>query len=99
MDDLVRPRLYDEHPVHRPGKNTDIRETANVDATEVVERVLTSRELALSARWGDTMNFPLGHTVMTANSKNQRATRVNGRGRPVMDYLAKEMVCSVLEFK
>eukprot|EP00578_Thalassiosira_sp_NH16_P013875 CAMPEP_0181123944 /NCGR_PEP_ID=MMETSP1071-20121207/26195_1 /TAXON_ID=35127 /ORGANISM="Thalassiosira sp., Strain NH16" /LENGTH=629 /DNA_ID=CAMNT_0023209171 /DNA_START=221 /DNA_END=2110 /DNA_ORIENTATION=+ len=61
--------------------------------------ILTSRELAQSTMHGDSINFPMGHGVMVANSKNEKYSQANSQGRPVMDRLAKDMVHDVLEFE
>ncbi|KAL7545444.1 hypothetical protein ACHAWF_008791 [Thalassiosira exigua] len=63
------------------------------------ECILTSQELAQSTYAGDTLHFPLGHTVMVANSKNEKYSQLNSQGRPVMDKLAEDLVDSVLEFE
>jgi len=61
--------------------------------------ILTSQELAASTNSGDSFHFPLGHTVMVANSKSEQYSKLNSQGRPVMDRLAENMVESVLEFE
>ena len=66
-----------------------------VDANELI---LTSQELAQSTNAGDSIDFPLGHTVMVANSKNEKYSELNSQGRPVMDKLARDMVQEILGF-
>ena len=61
--------------------------------------ILTSQELAASTNAGDSLNFPLGHTVMVANSKNEKYSQLNSQGRPVMDRLAEDMVAHVLGYE
>jgi hypothetical protein len=36
---------------------------------------------------------------MVANSKNERYSRMNSAGRPVMDKLAKDMIDDILKFE
>ena len=55
LDDLIRKRLS---------------ENGNVEGgTERQKCILTSSELFESSRTGDSINIPLGHAVMVANSK------------------------------
>ncbi|KAL7533086.1 hypothetical protein ACHAXR_005032 [Thalassiosira sp. AJA248-18] len=61
--------------------------------------ILTSQELAQHTKDGDSINFPLGHTVMVANSKSEQYSKLNSQGRPVMDKLAEDMIHDVLEFE
>ena len=70
-----------------------------VDDTTDEQCILTSQELAASTNSGDSFHFPLGHTVMVANSKSEQYSKLNSQGRPVMDRLAENMVESVLEFE
>jgi len=72
-----------------------VDDTANKDE----QCILTSQELAASTNSGDSFHFPLGHTVMVANSKSEQYSKLNSQGRPVMDRLAENMVESVLEFE
>lgn len=106
LDDLLRERAGARCQSPPPPKTMEgdtimVNSSGPTDgypgAISAGECILTSRELALSARAGDTLNFPLGHTVMIANSKSEGYTKVNGRGRPVMDRLAEDMVHDVLE--
>jgi len=49
------------------------------------------------ARWNrDKFYFPGGHTVMVANAKNEAYAKWNKAGKPVMDYLAADMVQTLL---
>lgn len=59
---------------------------------------VTSHELVLSTNAGETLHFPLGHTVMVANSKSETYSKLNFQGRPVMDRLAEDMMGDVLMF-
>lgn len=60
---------------------------------------VTSSELIQSTNAGQTVHFPMGHTVMVANSKSDTYTKLNYQGRPVMDKLAEDMLSDVLEFE
>ncbi len=61
--------------------------------------ILTSQDLAQSTHVGDSIHFPMGHTVMIANAKNEKYSQWNRLGRPVMDRLAKDMIKNILEFE
>ncbi|KAL3808490.1 hypothetical protein ACHAXA_009815 [Cyclostephanos tholiformis] len=61
--------------------------------------ILTSQELARSTNVSDSMDLPLGHAVMVANSKNERYSQLNSAGRPVMDKLAKDIIDDILKFE
>ena len=61
--------------------------------------ILTSQELARSTHVSDSMDLPLGHAVMVANSKNERYSQFNSAGRPVMDKLAKDIIDDILKFQ
>eukprot|EP00585_Thalassiosira_rotula_P012575 CAMPEP_0196130760 /NCGR_PEP_ID=MMETSP0910-20130528/1027_1 /TAXON_ID=49265 /ORGANISM="Thalassiosira rotula, Strain GSO102" /LENGTH=746 /DNA_ID=CAMNT_0041390129 /DNA_START=43 /DNA_END=2283 /DNA_ORIENTATION=- len=112
LDDLIRERTGLQFrslqpPPSSSGADGDDPTTANngdvpsIDSSEneTSECILTSQELAQSTNAGDSFDFPLGHTVMIANSKSEGYTRINSQGRPVMDNLAEEMVNDVLEFE
>ena len=81
--------------------NDNSRTTASqsLDPSTKGKCVLTSEELARSTTVGETLHFPLGHTVMVANSKSETYSRLNSQGRPVMDKLAEDMIRDVLLFE
>jgi hypothetical protein len=54
----------------------------------------TSRELLEQFDTGRLKSFPLGHTVLIANAKNEFYRNMNKGGMPIMDDLAKELVNS-----
>ena len=64
------------------------------------ECILTSQELAQSTKLltGESMHFPMGHTVMIANAKSDRYSQLNSQGRPVMDKLAGDLISQILKF-
>jgi len=109
LDDLIRERTGLQFRSLQPsssGANGDDQTTSNngdasknSSESETSDCILTSQELAQSTNAGDSFDFPLGHTVMIANSKSEGYTRINSQGRPVMDNLAEEMVNDVLEFE
>jgi hypothetical protein len=47
----------------------------------------------------DSINVPLGHSVMVANSKTERYAQINKAGQPVMDKLAKDLIRDILSFE
>ena len=60
---------------------------------------IQSKELAKFMTKSDSVNVPLGHTVMVANSKSKFYSRLNANGRPVMNQLAKELLEEVASFQ
>mmetsp|Transcript_13515 Transcript_13515/g.24800 ORF Transcript_13515/g.24800 Transcript_13515/m.24800 type:complete len:249 (+) Transcript_13515:838-1584(+) len=106
LDDLIRERAELQFQSLQSSVTNDDSTTTNAgDASkssltiETSECILTSQELAQSTHAGDSINFPLGHTVMVANSKNEGYSKLNSQGRPVMDKLAEDMIDSVLGFE
>lgn len=109
LDDLIRERSA----LGFTSLNTDENTSAESSAVEsepsapakpptnihTSECVLTSQELAQSTQTGDTIHFPLGHTVMVANSKSERYSQINSQGRPVMDRLAQDLTRMAQEFE
>lgn len=85
LDDLIRKRML---------------ENSNVEGgTERQKCILTSSELFESSRTGDSINIPLGHAVMVANSKSEKYGEFNREGRPVMDFLAADMIRDIMLFE
>ena len=103
LDDLIREReklqFQSLQSSVTNGDSTTGRASKSSLTIETSECILTSQELAQSTHAGDSINFPLGHTVMVANSKNEGYSKLNSQGRPVMDKLAEDMVDSVLRFE
>eukprot|EP01082_Thalassiosira_pseudonana_P008619 g7255.t1 g7255 contig24:215772-217642(+) len=98
LDHLIQER---SGAVTGSASNDTTEQSADATATAKSahgECVVTSRELAQSTSVGDSLHFPLGHTVMVANSKSERYSKLNSQGRPVMDKLAEDMVRDVLLF-
>jgi len=60
--------------------------------------IVESRELVALLNPTERLHFPLGHTVMIANSKSDLYAKLNQQGKPVMDRLASELVEDVLLF-
>lgn len=56
--------------------------------------VWTSRELLQEFDTGRLKSFPLGHTIMVANAKDDFNRKLNKGGLPIMDHLAKEIIDS-----
>ena len=85
LDDLIRKRMAEDNNVE--------------DGTERHKCILTSSELFESSRTGDSINIPLGHAVMVANSKSEKYGEFNREGRPVMDYLAADLIRDIMLFE
>ena len=90
LDDLIHSRGCGQE------KDSSSQKEA-ITNTEHLTTV-TSSELVQSTNAGQTVHFPMGHTVMVANSKSDTYTKLNYQGRPVMDKLAVDMLSDVLEF-
>eukprot|EP00984_Skeletonema_dohrnii_P022501 scaffold11620_cov199-Skeletonema_dohrnii-CCMP3373.AAC.4 len=92
LDDLIK---------QREGINDDVEgegdEAKNKSRSTTTSHVLTSQDLSRSTAAGDSLNVPLGHTVMVANSKSEAYKQMNFQGRPVMDKLAHDIVLSLDE--
>jgi Putative serine esterase (DUF676) len=43
------------------------------------------------------LHFPLGHTVLVANSKNSFYSKINAAGKPVVDRLAADLLREILD--
>jgi len=103
LDELIRERSS-RQPTDTNDESIAIENNATYASklsthVQAEQCILTSRELAQSTMHGDSINFPMGHGVMVANSKNEKYSQANSQGRPVMDRLAKDMVHDVLEFE
>ena len=59
--------------------------------------VWTSRELLQEFDTGRLKSFPLGHTIMVANAKDDFNRKLNKGGLPIMDQLAKEIINSTYQ--
>jgi uncharacterized linocin/CFP29 family protein len=96
LDDLIKQR--EEEDVHNSEEEgNDIADAKVKDGTNA-NRILTSQDLSRSTAAADSINIPLGHTVMVANSKSETYKQINFQGRPVMDKLAHDVVDDVLAF-
>ena len=60
--------------------------------------VIESKELSGLMKPNERMHFPLGHTVMVANSKSGLYAKINAKGQPIMDKLATELVGAITDF-
>jgi hypothetical protein len=109
LDDLIRKRIglqlpstnFDERPSASSKRKVDDDKSKShpTTANTNTDCILSSQDLALSTNVADSIHFPMGHTVMIANSKNEKYSQWNSLGRPVMDRLAEDMVKNILEFK
>ena len=97
LDNLIRERMGLRFR-SLPNDNGECNDGGVVD-TSNLGCILTSQELAQSINVSDSFDLPLGHAVMVANSKNERYSRMNSAGRPVMDKLAKDMIDDILKFE
>lgn len=105
LDDLIRERgelgftsLHTDTSA-KSATADDANVSKSPPPVETSECILTSQELAQSTQTGDSIHFPLGHTVMVANSKSERYSQLNSQGRPVMDRLAEDLVRLAEDFE
>ena len=75
----------------RAARNSEGNEDAAPDHLVTSKDVYQSE---ISQRF-DITRFPIGHTVMVANSKSETYANLNAGGRPIMDRLAKDMIKSI----
>jgi len=59
---------------------------------------LQSKELVELMNPSERMHFPLGHTVMVANSKSEAYAKINSKGKPIMNKLATDLVASISDY-
>ena len=81
-----------------PEADTALEDLIHSRGTSKESTKVTSKELVKSTNAGETVHFPMGHTVMVANSKSDSYTKLNYQGRPVMDNLAEDMLNDVFQF-
>jgi len=93
LDDLIKQR----EGVNDVSEGEGSDEAKNKSRGTNTSRLLTSQDLSRSTAAGDSINVPLGHTVMVANSKSEAYKQMNFQGRPVMDKLAHDIVLSLDE--
>jgi len=101
LDDLIKQREKVPDSAEEGIAEDANNKSRNVKAKQSganTNRVLTSQDLSRSTAAADSINIPLGHTVMVANSKSEAYKQMNFQGRPVMDKLAHDIVDDVLTF-
>ncbi len=91
LDDLIKQREGVDGDSEGEGSD----EIKDKSLRKNTSRMLTSQDLSRSTAAGDSINIPLGHTVMVANSKSEAYKQMNFQGRPVMDKLAHDIVMSL----
>ena len=89
---LPEPDTTLENLIHSRGFKKDCDANSSQEGTKTSKEStkVTSKELVKSTNAGETVHFPMGHTVMVANSKSDSYTKLNYQGRPVIDKLADE---------
>ncbi|KAL7471028.1 hypothetical protein ACHAXS_011320 [Conticribra weissflogii] len=97
LDDLIQDLTL--HPTGSEIRNPDVDGETTIDTGKEGKCVITSKDLARSTTIAETLHFPLGHTVMVANSKSETYSKLNSQGRPVMDKLSEDMIREVLMFE
>ena len=81
------------HDQQQPQNNNN----NNKDKVEEEKSWYTSSELYHRFTSSDRLVLlPLGHTMMVANSKSQWYSRLNAGGRPIMDWVARDLVQQIL---
>jgi hypothetical protein len=64
--------------------------------TEAKEKYTSSELHNTYCRVSSRLYFPLGHTVLVANSKNDFYAKLNAAGKPIMDHLATDLLRDIL---
>lgn len=100
LDDLIKQRQENDDSVGEDNHD-DANDKSRDNKTTKRDNcpILTSQDLYRSTAHADTINIPLGHTVMIANSKSEAYKQIHLQGRPVMDKLAHDIVDDVLTFE
>ena len=97
----------DDMPVPESLQRRRDQRSEEVSATEAEELnehfssvaiTLESKELVELMNPSERMHFPLGHTVMVANSKSGLYSKINAKGKPVMNKLAMDLVSQISGF-
>jgi len=61
--------------------------------------LVTSQDLARLMNGSETVNIPIGHQVMVANSKSETYSKMTANGKPVMDKLANDLVHDIFNVR
>ena len=104
QEEMPVPESLQRRRDQRPEEATVASEEEKVGAlnTEHLSSVaitLESRELVELMNPSERMHFPLGHTVMVANSKSGFYSKINAKGKPVMNKLAMDLVSQISGFE
>mmetsp|Transcript_19875 Transcript_19875/g.29257 ORF Transcript_19875/g.29257 Transcript_19875/m.29257 type:complete len:723 (+) Transcript_19875:74-2242(+) len=89
--ELCRSELESE-PTGKPKRNVSGSSSASEQGLIVVDSSLLEKYMTGS----DRFHVPVGHQVMVVNSKSKSYSNLTKKGKPVMDYLANDMVTSIL---
>jgi len=98
------PSLFGEKKTHKQVWNDFVESKAakyekNSSSSEHDERIVAvveSKDLYQLLTSNDRLQFPGGHAVLVANSKNQGYENFTSEGRPVMDKLARDLIQHLL---
>jgi hypothetical protein len=85
----VRPHLFSV-PLPLPFWREDFNKS------EAREQYASSELHEAYCRVSSRLHFPLGHTVLVANSKNDIYAKLNAAGKPIMDQLAADLLRDIL---
>jgi len=104
QNEMPVPESLQRRRDQRPEDATSTTEKEKVgclDQTHLssVAITLASKELVELMNPSERMHFPLGHTVMVANSKSGFYSKINAKGKPVMNKLAMELVSQISGFE
>lgn len=89
-------RRRDQRPEDESGEDTnDGGQDERLSAAMVS---LQSKELVELMNPSERIHFPLGHTVMVANSKSEAYAKINAKGKPIMNKLATDLVASISDY-
>lgn len=103
-EEMPVPESLQRRRDERPEDATSTSEEEKVELLDTkhlssVAITLESRELVELMNPSERMHFPLGHTVMVANSKSGFYSKINAKGKPVMNKLAMDLVSQISGFE
>ena len=98
QDDMPVPESLQRRRDQRPEEVSATEEEELNEHFSSVAITLESKELVELMNPSERMHFPLGHTVMVANSKSGLYSKINAKGKPVMNKLAMDLVSQISGF-
>lgn len=95
LDGLGWTKIFVDLRPHLASMPLPFAKDASSDPTDR-DRYSSSELHEMYCRVTNRLHFPLGHTVLVANSKNSFYRNINAAGRPVMDRVAADLLKDIL---